>query len=258
MAKKPTKKELKQTAEDLINLHLASKTPEQIKVDTLLAALPGGAGGEAFIYACHSLKANPGMRMNELQLDACCEASLNYSTAGWIVGTYWGDNEHFGALDLLWERRKEKLSSDKRPVWHYYLLPAGETLASVDPRENTYRTNIARIESGSHAGPGNLLIGSWEAYGYSTAISGGTKYKQVYRGRSPGEEEAAFIAVTYLGMVRGWDTRGERTWVMVEASGPDDPSWATVMRSRQVFLGCIGPDGEGLAIPYCETKAIKT
>jgi hypothetical protein len=59
-------------------------------------------------------------------------------------------------------------------------------------------------------------------------------------------------------MVRGWDTRGERTWVMVEASGPDDPNWATVMRSRQVFLGCIGPDGEGLAIPYCETKAIKT
>ncbi len=254
MAKKPTKKELKQQAEDLINNMLQAQTPELITADTLLAALPGGASGEALIFACQSLKSSPGMRMDALQEDACAQSGLNFSTATWIVGEFWGSKKHFGSLNLLWERRKEKHSGDKRAVWHYYLLPAGQTLAGVNATENTYRTNVERIESGSYAKPGGLLMGRWEPHGYCYWSS---EYKQVYQ-RDRDTPESAFIAITYLGLVRGWDPTGvHRIWQLVEAKGPDDPNWQTVMNSRQVSLGCVGPEGVQLAIPLTEAKAIK-
>jgi hypothetical protein len=133
MAKKPTKKEIQAAAAAVVNEHLAAGTADQIPLETILLTLPGGAGGEAQIYACQSLKKNPGMTMEALQTDACAEAELNYSTAGWIVGREWGNYKGFGGLDYLWERRHEKLAGDKRARWHYYLLPAGETLAKADP-----------------------------------------------------------------------------------------------------------------------------
>jgi hypothetical protein len=255
MAKKPTKKELKQQAESTINWMLQSGTPELITADTLLAALPGGASGEALIFACQSLRSSPGMRMDALQEDACAQAGLNFSTAAWIVGEFWGSKKHFGSMDLLWERRKEKHSGDKRAVWHYYLLPAGQTLAAVSAKENTYRTNMERIESGSYAKPGGLLMGRWEPHGYCYWSS---EYKQVYL-RDRDEPETAFIATTYLGLVRGWDPTGaHRIWKLIEATGPDDPSWQEVMTARQVFLGCIGPDGVRVAISITEAKALKS
>jgi len=254
MAKNPTKRELKQHADVMINQMLQDGTPELITADTLLAALPGGASGEALIYACRSLRDSPGMRMNELQDDACSNAGLNYSTASWIVGEFWGSQKHFGSLDLLWERRKEKIGTDRRPVWHYYLLPAGKKLAEVNPSEKTYRTNIARIESGDYAAPGDLLMGRWEPYGNTYWCS---DYKQVYV-MDQDADERVFLPVNYLGMVRGWDDKGEsRVWRLVEATGPSDPNWETVLNARQIFLGCIGPSGVRVALSLTEAKARK-
>ena len=70
MAKKPTKKQIQEAAAAAVNEHLRAGTADQIPLETILLTLPGGAGGEAQIYACHSLKASPGMTMEGLQSDA--------------------------------------------------------------------------------------------------------------------------------------------------------------------------------------------
>ncbi len=257
MAKKPKKKEIQAAATEVVNTHLAAGTADQIPLETILATLPGGAGGEAQIYACLALKASPGMTMDALQNDACAESELNFSTAGWIVGREWGDYRGFGGLEYLWERRHEKLPGDKRARWHYYLLPAGETLTQADPRVNTRSTNLARI--GYYAKPGDLVIGRYHVFdSYSGANSDWKSAREAWR---DDEQERVFMATCYLGMVREWgtDSTGNqaRVWDFIEASGPDHENWHCLMGSRQLFLGCIADDGVRVAISLATTKASK-
>jgi len=257
MAKKPTKKELQAAAAESVNRHLAAGTADQLTLEIIFTTLPGGAGGEAQIYACQSLKANPGMTMEALQADACAEAELNFGTAGWIVGRVWGDHKGFGGLDYLWERRHEKLEGDKRARWHYYLLPAGVTLANADPRTNTRNTNLGRINS--YAKPGDLVIGKYHVFdGYTGASSDWHSSRESWHGEI---EERVFIASCYLGMVREWSTdpagNAVRKWDFIEASGPGHENWHRLMGSRQLFLGCISDDGVRVAIAATTTKASK-
>lgn len=254
MAKKPTKKEIQAAAAEVVNAHLAAGTADQIPLETIIATLPGGAGGEAQIYACLSLKASPGMNMEALQTDACAEAELNFSTAGWIVGREWGNWKGFGGLDYLWERRHEKLPGDKRARWHYYLLPAGETLAKADPRINTRNANLGRIDH--HPKPGDLVVGRFSIFsGYSMANSNWMHCREY-----SSEDEKVLIATCYLGMVRGWgtDSAGHqvRVWDFVEASGPDHENWHQLMGSRQIFLGCIAGDVQ-VAVPLSSARSVK-
>ena len=257
MAKKPTKKELQAAAAESVNRHLAARTADQIPLETILATLPGGAGGEAQIYACQSLKANPGMNMEALQTDACAEAELNFSTSGWIVGREWGDYRGFGGLDFLWERRHEKLTGDKRARWHYYLLPAGETLANADPRTNTRNTNMGRIDN--YAKPGDLVLGRYHVYdSYSGADTDWKSSREAWR---DDVQERVFMATCYLGMTREWgtDSTGNqaRVWDFIEASGPGHENWHRLMGSRQLFLGCVADDGVRVAIALTTAKASK-
>jgi len=257
MAKKMTKKELQAIAATAVNQHLAAGTADQLTLETILTTLPGGAGGEAQIYACLALKASPGMTMEALQSDACAEAELNFSTAGWIVGREWGDYKGFGGLDYLWERRHEKLEGDKRARWHYYLLPAGVTLADADPRTNTRYTNLGRINS--YAKPGDLVVGKYYVFdGYSGPGSVWHSSREAWHGDI---QDRVFIASCYLGMVREWgtDSAGNRVrkWDFIEASGPGHENWQRLMGSRQLFLGCIADDGVRVAIPITTTKASK-
>ena len=255
MAKKMTKKELQAIATEVVNTHLAEGIAHQLKLETILATLPGGAGGEAQIYACLALKASPGMTMEALQSDACAEAELNFSTAGWIVGRFWGDHKGFGGLDYLWERRHEKLEGDKRARWHYYLLPAGEILSQADPRINTRNTNLGRI--GSYAKPGDLVVGRYHVFDSYGVGGSGWKGCREY----DAEKERVLIASCYLGMVRDWgtDSAGNRVrkWDFIDASGPDHENWQRLMGSRQLFLGCISDTGDRVAVPLTTTRASK-
>ena len=257
MAKKPTKKEIQAAASEVVNAHLKAGTADQIPLETILSTLPGGAGGEAQIYACLALKESPGMNMEELQNDACSEAELNFSTAGWIVGREWGDYRGFGGLDYLWERRHEKLTGDKRARWHYYLLPAGESLSKADPRTNTRNTNLTRL--GYYAKPGDLVLGRYHVFdSYSSTDSDWKSSREAWR---DDEKERVFMATCYLGMVREWgsDSAGNRVrrWDFIEASGPSHENWHRLMGSRQLFLGCIADDGARVAIALTTTKASK-
>ena len=247
MAKKPTKKEIQAAAAAVVNEHLAAGTADQIPLETILLTLPGGAGGEAQIYACQSLKKNPGMTMEALQTDACAEAELNYSTAGWIVGREWGNYRGFGGLDYLWERRHEKLAGDKRARWHYYLLPAGETLAKADPRVTTRTHNLTRIQHLPK--PGDLLSSTYYLHDM-------WRSSEVWQlARLSGVNIAplrTFIATCYVGMVREWKGTGEkliREWSYLAASDPSHENWHTVMGSRQLFLGCLSDEGTRVVVP---------
>ena len=247
MAKKPTKKQIQEAAAAAVNEHLRAGTADQIPLETILLTLPGGAGGEAQIYACHSLKASPGMTMEGLQSDACAEAELNFSTAGWIVGREWGDYKGFGGLGYLWERRHEKLPGDKRTRWHYYLLPAGETLAKADPRVTTRTHNLTRIQLLPK--PGDLLSSTYYLY----HKAGRSEAWQLAR-RTGGDSAPlrTFIATCYVGMVREWKGAGERLlrdWAYIAASDPSHENWHAVMGSRQIFLGCLSDEGARVVVP---------
>ena len=251
MAKKPTKKQIQEAAAALVNEHLRAGTADQIPLETILLTLPGGAGGEAQIYACHSLKSSPGMTMDALQNDACAEAELNYSTAGWIVGREWGNWRGFGGLDYLWERRHERLDGDRRARWHYYLLPAGETLAKADPRVTTRTHNLTRIQSLPK--PGDLLSSTYYLY---DKWSSAEVWQLARRSGGDSSQLRTFIATCYVGMVREWrddrDGSRRRDWAYIAASDPNHENWHTVMGSRQLFLGCLSDEGTRIAVPILD------
>lgn len=251
MAKKPTKKEIQAATAAVVNSHLAAGTADQIPLETILLTLPGGAGGEAQIYACQSLKASPGMTMEGLQSDACAEADLNYSTAGWIVGRDWGDYRGFGGLGYLWERRHAKQPGDKRARWHYYLLPAGETLAGADPRARTRQHNLGQLEFLQK--PGDLIAGEYYVFS-DWSYTGDWKMARL----QSGYPLRTFIATCYVGMVRDWHTsssgKRSREWSYLAASGPEDKDWHTIMGSRQIFLGCLAEDGTRVAVPISQAR----
>lgn len=251
-------------ATEEINRLLSAGTPELIKLETLRDAMPGGKGGEALRIVAWMLKQQPGMRMDDLLTISCMETGLNNSHGSWIVGRAWGDYAGFGGIDLLWERRKERHDGDPRPVWHYYLLPAGVTLASENPyaeREELNERMAARHPIGSlhvtqaETVPGNiyesaLKHSTTDGYQLDPALVGcNTAYN--YRVRGMGVEVCVVLGFASFSPVMCKYVSEEKkrsSWhpmpraVTSEASrGSDD--WQRVMRGSKLSMILLLPNG---------------
>lgn len=248
MAKKITKNERVVAATNRINKAVKACRLEDVQLDDLLLLMPGGKAREAMFVGVRLLLATPGMRMNKL-LDSCCtESTLSMSSGGWVVGRAWGDVKEFGPLGLFFERRKEKHADDKRTVWHYYLLPPGKMLAEcpIDARQQIIDANMKIIENLPK--PGSLLVKQLmvrqqiedSRYHYTWPVTSDTPAVTL-----EDQMATAWIITGYAGEVyRMRKVSWMHTLVMlktlIEASGPDDPNWKEVVRSRKLYITAIG------------------
>ena len=267
MAKKITKREIVAEATNRINEAVKSCRLEDVQLDDLLLLMPGGKAREAIFVGVRSLLATPGMRMDKL-LDTCCtESTLHMSTGGWVVGREWGNFKGFGPLGLFFERRKERHADDKRTVWHYYLLPPGKMLAEcpIDARQQVIDANMNVLKNLPK--PGSLLMKQLMV----RAVIEDSHYHHTWlvTSDSPAvtiedEMTTACIITGYAGEVYrmkkvSWATTLVLWKTLIVASGPDDPNWKEVVRSRKMYITAIGgvPGDQNLAIGIYDAAGIK-
>jgi hypothetical protein len=258
-------------ATEEINRLIAAGTPELISLETLGDSMPGGKGGDALRIAAWTLKQRPGMRMDDLLVISCMETGLNSSHGGWVVSRDWGDYAGFGGLGLLWERRKERHAGDPRTVWHYYLLPAGETLATKDPYEERAAINERAAErfpigslhvTRSDANPGNsyesiLTYTKVEGYQLDPALVGCSMSYNYVVNNNKHEKVcvvlgfASFSPVTCKYLHQG---KMRNSWHSMpsavtgeESRGSDD--WRRVMRGSALKMILLLPDGTRTLLP---------
>jgi hypothetical protein len=266
--KKATKREMVTAATDRINEAVKAGRMEDVQLEDLLLLMPGGKAREALFVAVRALQSTPGMRMDTLLEIACRESILNSSTGGWVVGREWGDYKGFGPLDLLFDRRKERHEGDARSVWHYYLLPPGRMLAEcpIDPRQHVIDANLTGVAKAPK--PGGLLIehlmvsnkmdNSDHHYAYP-------RHKYSGGGLPGGLDPAGHLILGYCARVNrclpvSWSDRPIWQEAIIEASGPDSPNWKEVVRSRNMYLSCMGGGeevGGKLAIYMGDVSGIK-
>jgi len=266
--KKDEKMKLFSSATERINDCIKAEKLQDVDIKDILTVMPGGKSLDALFIAARALHKTPGMRMGDLQDFVCACADLNFANAGWVSGRVWGeDKPGFGGLGLLWERRKERHQDDKRTVWHYYLLPPGRALAEsdIDPREKMIKENLKSIEIIPK--PGDLLT--------LRLYTGGQVHESNYYYAHLVDPPSLFppngseiepsvnIVVGYAGDVVKmksvtWRNKLYPTKVLVTASGPDSPDWKDVIRSRTLFIICMGSGHEMLAINATSITGVKT